>query len=232
IYLLEKYPAARSYLQELYLVRDRWAWAWISVLFHSGNSDERAGWRSKNRITKAISGPKKTLFQVFNTLNERTLEQQADEHIRVRDASRKQHPTQLDSLFKPILDLLRKYAGPFALNTCYKQMSLCMFYSASALQLPDGIRNWSSRNDFANDRAYIGTRFLLRLVREQGLVPSHLIKITHTETGATHIIALLPDGRYLCDCCMGINLGVVCRHFFIAWVKIPGLPFHISLIRA
>ncbi|KAJ7704101.1 hypothetical protein B0H17DRAFT_921587, partial [Mycena rosella] len=90
----------------------------------------------------------------------------------------------------------------------------------------------SSRNDFANDRAYIGTRFLLSLVREQGLVPSHLIKITHTETGASHIVALLPDGRYLCDCCMGINLGVVCRHFFIAWVKIPELPFHISLIRA
>ncbi|KAJ7667377.1 hypothetical protein B0H17DRAFT_1142782 [Mycena rosella] len=251
--LVGKYPAARSYLQELYLVRDRWAWAWISVLFTAGiRTNGRV--EVENRITKAISGPKKTLFQVLNVLNERTLEQQVDEHIRVRDASRKQHPTQLDSLFKPILDLLRKYAGPFALNTCYKQMSLCMFYSASALQLPDGIRNWSdyaialgdselgyewenneeqsSRNNFSNDGAYIGTRFLLRLVREQGLVPSHLIKITHTETGATHIIALLPDCRYLCDCCMGINLGVVCRHFFIAWVKIPGLPFHISLIRA
>ncbi|KAJ7447827.1 hypothetical protein FB451DRAFT_1054279 [Mycena latifolia] len=87
-------------------------------------------------------------------------------------------------------------------------------------------------NDFQNDRAYIETRFLLRLIREQGVTPSHLLKVTHTETGATHIIALLPDGRYICDCCMGTNLGLVCRHYFIAWTEIPGLPFHISLIRA
>ncbi|KAJ6582628.1 hypothetical protein DFH09DRAFT_1145654, partial [Mycena vulgaris] len=107
-------------------------------------------------------------------------------------------------------------------------MSLSMFYTAHVLQLPDGVRNWSeyavalsdsepgydwenneeqrARNDFANDRAYMGTRFLLRLLREKGLVPSHLLKIKHTESGATHIIALFLDGRYLCDCCMGTNL--------------------------
>ncbi|KAJ6596206.1 hypothetical protein DFH09DRAFT_1272743, partial [Mycena vulgaris] len=78
----------------------------------------------------------------------------------------------------------------------------------------------------------MGTRFLLGLVREKVLAPSHLLKIKHTESGATHIIAPFPDGRYLCDCCMGTNLGVVCRHYFIAWVRVPGLPFHISLIRA
>ncbi|KAJ7468854.1 hypothetical protein B0H11DRAFT_2045142 [Mycena galericulata] len=130
-------------------------------------------------------------------------------------------------------------------------MELSRFYEATALQLPEGIRDWSeyaialndaepgfewqeneqqrSRNDFTNDRAYVGTRFLLRLVREA--VPSHLLKITHAETGATHILALLPDGRYICDCCMGGNVGIVCRHYFVAWTKIPGLPFHISLIR-
>jgi hypothetical protein len=88
-----------------------------------------------------------------------------------------------------------------------------------------------ARNDFINDNAYIGTRFLLRLVLEQGVVPAHLIKITHTASGAAHILVILPDGRYLCDCCMPMNLGVSCRHYFVAWVKIPGLPFHISLIR-
>ncbi|KAJ6538936.1 hypothetical protein B0H10DRAFT_1971266 [Mycena sp. CBHHK59/15] len=50
--------------------------------------------------------------------------------------------------------------------------------------------------------------------------------------GAIHIIAILPDGRYVCDCCMGLNLGLVCRHYFTAWLKMPGLPFHISLIQA
>ncbi|KAJ7620040.1 hypothetical protein B0H17DRAFT_964778 [Mycena rosella] len=89
-----------------------------------------------------------------------------------------------------------------------------------------------SRNQFTNDTAYIGTRFLLGLVREQGLVPTHVLKIIHTATGATHILLLFPDGRYMCDCCMATSLGVVCRHYLQAWLKIPGLPFHVSLIRA
>ncbi|KAJ7438871.1 hypothetical protein FB451DRAFT_1059965 [Mycena latifolia] len=206
--LVQRYSAARSYLHDLYQVRDRWAWAWISVIFTAGiRTNGRV--EVENRITKAISGPKKTLFQVFTALCDRTEEQQRDENIRVRE-----------------------HAAAFALKTCFKQMELSLYYDATALQLPDGVRNWRHMNDFQNDRAYIETRFLLRLIREQGVTPSHLLKVTHTETGATHIIALLPDGRYICDCCMGTNLGLVCRHYFVAWTKIPGLPFHISLIRA
>lgn len=86
-------------------------------------------------------------------------------------------------------------------------------------------------NDFSNDTAYIETRWLIRLVQNQGLVPVHLVKVTHINTQAAHIIAILPDGRYVCDCCMGLNLGLVCRHYFAVWLKMPGLPFHISLIR-
>ncbi|KAJ7782252.1 hypothetical protein DFH07DRAFT_728359, partial [Mycena maculata] len=74
--------------------------------------------------------------------------------------------------------------------------------------------------------------WLLRLVQNQGLVPIHLVKITHRNTGAAHIVVLLPDGCYVCDCCMGLNQGLVCHHYFAAWLKIPGLPFYISLIRA
>jgi hypothetical protein len=87
-------------------------------------------------------------------------------------------------------------------------------------------------NDFSNGFAYIETHWLLRLVQRQGLVPIHLVKITHINTTAAHIIAILPDGRYICDCCMGLNLGLVCHHDFAVWLKVPGLPFHISLIRA
>ncbi|KAJ6524880.1 hypothetical protein DFH09DRAFT_937053, partial [Mycena vulgaris] len=188
----------------------------VSIIFTGGiRTNGRV--EVENRITKVISGAKKNLFQVFTALNERTEEQNKAELVR--------------SLFKPILDLLRENVGPFVLQTCFKQMELSMFYSARVLQLPEGIRDWEPRNTFINDNAYIGTRFLLRLVRERGLVPAHLIQIIHTQTGATHIIALFNDGRYLCDCCMGSNLGVVCRHYFVAWVKVPGLPFHISLIR-
>ncbi|KAJ6485400.1 hypothetical protein C8R47DRAFT_917565, partial [Mycena vitilis] len=95
----------------------------------------------ENRVTKLISGPGKNLFQVFMALNERTAEQKRDEHIR---ASRKQHPGELERLFKPILDQLRQYSGAFALQTCFKQMQLALFYEAVALQLPEGMRTWVS----------------------------------------------------------------------------------------
>ncbi|KAJ7765613.1 hypothetical protein B0H16DRAFT_1309896, partial [Mycena metata] len=149
---------------------------------------------SENRVTKGITGPGMSLFQVFTALN-----QQTKEH----------HPTQLETLFKLVLDLLRLHAGPFALQKCHKQMDLSLYYSAHALQLPPGVGIWQLRNEFTNDRTYIGTRFLLHLVREQGLVPSHLLKIVHTQSQATHIFVLFPDGRYMCDCCMQDNLGVV-----------------------
>ena len=39
----------------------------------------------ENRITKAIGGPKKSLFQLFTGLNERTTGQSVQEMARVRD---------------------------------------------------------------------------------------------------------------------------------------------------
>jgi hypothetical protein len=75
--LVRRYPGARAYLHELHQVRDRWAWAWISVVFTAGiRTNGRV--EVENRITKVLSGPKKTLFQVFNALNDRTEEQQRD----------------------------------------------------------------------------------------------------------------------------------------------------------
>ncbi|KAJ7163678.1 hypothetical protein C8R46DRAFT_902606, partial [Mycena filopes] len=185
----------------------------VSTIFTAGiRTNGRV--EGENRVTKNISGPGKNLFQVFNALNTRTKEQAKD------------------TLIRSILDLLRLYAGPFALQTSHKQMEQSLYYTAHALQLPQGMRTWQSRNRFTNDRAYIGTRFLLRLVQEKGLVPLHLIKIVHTASQATHYLVLFADGRYMCDCCMQESLGVACRHYFTAWIKIPGLPFNISLIRA
>jgi hypothetical protein len=82
--LVGNYPAARTYLHDLHQVRDRWAWAWISVIFTAGiRTNGRV--EAENRVTKALTGPKKTLFQVFNALNDRTLEQHKDDLIRVRE---------------------------------------------------------------------------------------------------------------------------------------------------
>jgi hypothetical protein len=45
--------------------------------------------------------------------------------------------------------MLRDHGGIYAVQTSFKQMQLAMFYNASALQLPTGVRDWVSyRLDF------------------------------------------------------------------------------------
>lgn len=60
---------------------------------------------------------------------------------------------------------------------------------------------------------------------------SHRSPCVKCVSPTSHILAILPNDRYMCDCCMGINLGIPCRHFFQAWTTFVGLPFHIGLIR-
>ena len=79
-----RYPKGQDYLEELYQCRDRWAWAWISTIFTAGvRTNGRV--EVENKVNKAIGGPKKTLFQLFRALNERTSIQSVAEMIRVRD---------------------------------------------------------------------------------------------------------------------------------------------------
>ncbi|KAJ7447816.1 hypothetical protein FB451DRAFT_1054258 [Mycena latifolia] len=217
-----RYVNGRPYLAELYSQRDRWAYAWVGNMFTAGvRTTGRA--ESENSVNKGLGGPKVSLFQAYTALNERT---------KTQDSSRRQHDTQLESLFHDILAMLRDVVGPFALNKCYDQMAKSLFYEASLLQLPEGTRTWGMFNTFENDTAYMSTQWMLRQMQDRGLVPTYLVRVTHKTAGTIHIIAIFPDGRYVCDCCMGTNLGIVCSHFFLAWTKMDGLPFHVSLIRA
>lgn len=85
---------------------------------------------------------------------------------------------------------------------------------------------------FENDVSHISLQWLLRLITGRGLTVKHLLKISHLSGGKSlHYVALLVDGRYICDCCMGLNLGIPCRHFFQALTKVRGLKFHIRLVR-
>ncbi|KAJ7208121.1 hypothetical protein B0H12DRAFT_1034314 [Mycena haematopus] len=163
----------------------------------------------ENRINSTIGGPKKTFLQLFNGLNERTEDQTA----------------------KDLIQMLRDHAGPFALHTCYKQMQDSLFYSTEVVQLPHEVTSWQMLNPFTNDKAHISIRWLIALVTKRGLSVRHLLRVKHESTGAVHYIAVLSDGRYVCDCCMPSNLGLPCRHFFRIWVDVQNLPFHISLIR-
>ena len=70
--MITKYPAVAKYLnEELYECRNKWAWAWVSHAFTAG-VHTNGHVESENRVNKVLGGPKKTLLQVFNSLNDWT----------------------------------------------------------------------------------------------------------------------------------------------------------------
>jgi len=87
-------------------------------------------------------------------------------------------------------------------------------------------------NRFENDKSYISTKWLLRLIRGRGLTVEHLLRVTHKGTGAMHMVAILKDNRYICDCCMGTNLGLPCRHYFQVLTVVTNLEFDIGILQA
>lgn len=87
-------------------------------------------------------------------------------------------------------------------------------------------------NTFENDKAHISTAWLLRLVTGRGLKVQHVLKVIHLGGTSVHYIALLSDHRYVCTCCMGLNLGIPCRHYFQVLTTVKSLRFHIGLLRA
>ena len=77
--LVTRYPAAEHYInEELYPCQERWAWAWISQVFTAGIRTNGCV-EAENQVNKAFGGPKKTLLQLFDSLNERTNGQTAKE---------------------------------------------------------------------------------------------------------------------------------------------------------
>lgn len=64
-----EYPAMAKYLnEELYKCCEKWAWAWVSHTFTAG-IHTNGQVESENHVNKAIGELKKTLLQVFNSLN-------------------------------------------------------------------------------------------------------------------------------------------------------------------
>ncbi|KAF8239477.1 hypothetical protein L208DRAFT_1236878, partial [Tricholoma matsutake] len=133
-----------AYLEEeLYPCREKWAWAWIMTKFTAGVRTNDCA-EAENKTSKTLGNAKKTLLQVFDALNQRTLDQTDHELIQTRESSRRQHNTQLESLFLLPLATLQKYVRPFALHTCHQQMQHSLFYCTEVVQLPPGVQKWAS----------------------------------------------------------------------------------------
>ncbi|THU93980.1 hypothetical protein K435DRAFT_611232, partial [Dendrothele bispora CBS 962.96] len=98
---------------------------------------------TEHRVNKSFTGPKKSLFQVFDSLNEHTCGQSVKEMIKAHDSSRRQHDPSIESVFSAVLDLLRTYAGPHALQVCFEQMKKSMFYVAEVIDCPQNVKTWN-----------------------------------------------------------------------------------------
>ncbi|PBK75372.1 hypothetical protein ARMSODRAFT_876784, partial [Armillaria solidipes] len=83
---------------------------------------------------------------------------------------------------------------------------------------------------FTNDKTCISTKWLLRQINGCGLPVQHLLQVIHLDTAAAHYLALLPDNLYVCDCCMGLNLGIPCRHYFQVLSMSPNMQFNLGII--
>ncbi|TEB18475.1 hypothetical protein FA13DRAFT_1758588 [Coprinellus micaceus] len=226
-----RFPSTRAYLaEEIYPSRQQWAHAHTFFKFTCGvRTNGRV--ESENRVTKALGNSSTSPFQLFTGLNERTNGQSVQEMIKLRDSSRRQHPGQLETLFAGVLQLVRAHGGPFAVQQCYKQMELSLFFMTEVLQLPEGVRSWNMINSFTNEDAYLGLEWLLRLIIGRGHQILHLLRVTHRASGRQHMLAILEDNNYVCDCAMGMNLGIPCRHYFQVLMYVRDLRFHLGVIR-
>jgi len=90
-HLAAQYPVAVHYLNtELYPCHERWAWCWVSFGFTAGTCTN-GRIETENRVNKTIGGPKKTLKQLFDGLNNQTDGQTVQEMVRVREVSSMTH---------------------------------------------------------------------------------------------------------------------------------------------
>jgi hypothetical protein len=73
-------------------------------------------------------------------------------------------------------------------------------------------------NHFDNDSTYVLMNWMLKMLNEREVYPTHLLEIRHLTSSSSHLLAILPNDCYLCDCGMGTNLGVPCHHYWRAWM--------------
>ena len=85
-------------------------------------------------------------------------------------------------------------------------------------------------NSFTKDSLHISVRHLLQLVAKRGWACTAVFHVTHYGTNVSHYVAILDTGHPICDCMMGTNLGLPCRHFYcILRSSNATVHFHLGL---
>src|ERR1700730_13759145 len=93
-------------------------------------------------------------------------------------------------------------------------------------------------DDFSEDQIHISAEHLLQLIAARGLSVSALFQIQHYASQSTHYLALVSaddsseSGQVnhpVCDCMMGVNLGIPCRHYYAVLRCRSSVQFHLGL---
>lgn len=85
-----------------------------------------------------------------------------------------------------------------------------------------------------SDTSYIATTWLIHQVLERRLNIQHILRVSFDgRARSQRLVLLLSHDRYLCECCMGINIGIPCRHYFavLRGMRSARMCFHIGLVR-
>jgi hypothetical protein len=83
-------------------------------------------------------------------------------------------------------------------------------------------------NSFSDDNVMVSMNYLLELVHHRRWTLRGLYKVSRYGSAALHYVSMLESGHLVCDCMMGTNLGVPCRHIF-AILVMTDATFHISM---
>lgn len=72
--------------------------------------------------------------------------------------------------------------------------------------------------------------YIIHQVLDHRLDVRFIVQVTLPGTLAQHIVLVLDHDRHLCDCCMAINLGLPCQHYFATLSVMVGMHFYLSTI--
>ena len=83
-------------------------------------------------------------------------------------------------------------------------------------------------NTFNDDDKAVSIKHLLELLHLRQWPIRQLYRVSRYNSEVRHYVVVLESSHIICDCMMGTNLGIPCRHIFAIFYTSP-VTFHISL---